>query len=251
MIRQHCFSLLVFGLFFLSQIAFSLCADTAQIERPKELPLYPTCTDSEKSGCRGWEYIGAVKQSELAVPSSQARFYQWESGDTLCFLFKRGDDSGLNGTHCYNIKNCKVCAYDGGGAETPFDELQQGKTVKDNCSRCHAAGPILPKDKLWNMSFHLTAKLNQKCAKNGGPHWVDAPDHWEQPNLSRRVPAPESCTNCHTFFVKAQESCRFVKVALEDPDGSMKPNAFDLSSPKGIAECKKFALDLNCPLKCE
>src|SRR5205085_2295555 len=145
-------------------------------------------------------------EKDLTTPSPEARLFLWENKDTLCLLLKRGDDEGLNGTHCYNTKTCDVCAYDGRGKK--FDALQEGKKVEDNCTRCHLSGPILPKNKIWNAAAHLTYDLNSLCVSQGGPRWVDAPSDWTQPDLDRRVDAPVSCTQCHSYFVRGNNFCQ-------------------------------------------
>lgn len=228
---------------------FADCASDAKIERPEELPHYPTCTRMDKSGCRGWEVLGApLLPEDLVITSDPARLFVWESGHTVCLLFKRdADETGLNGTHCYNRNNCDVCAYDGRGTE--FNKLVEGKQVTDNCSQCHLAGPTLPKGKIWSYAYHITKEINEVCAKRGGPRWVNAPDKWLQSDLKRRVSAPKTCLNCHSYFVKGG-GCDQIKIALESPSGSMKKYRFDLTTKEGVNECLKFSKDMECSLTC-
>lgn len=241
---------LAFLISFLSKTVLADCTQLAGIERPGELPDYNFCTLTQTSGCRGWAPIGkSFPQADLMQLPSPGRFYIWESGNTICYLLKRGSNSGLNGIHCYNTKNCKVCSFDGEG--TTFNVLQQGSGVKMDCAHCHVSGPILPNKGSWEPMHHLTSKLSQLCASNGGPEWVESPQFYmKNPDLSRRVEAPQSCNQCHTHFVMGGNYCNQMIYALQNPSGAMKKYGFDLDTPQGVSECQKFSKDMDCNIRC-
>lgn len=231
------------------------CAD-AGIVLPNVLPDVKNCTAAAMppSGCNGWQTVGReyTGDPELqSVSDGTAQLYKFESGTTLCLYLYRTDPSTgdtLNGVHCYNTTNCDVCAFDYVGKNPTWPKLDpvSDPSVKDNCSKCHAAGPITPKKAFKDGVAPTTEDLNTLCAERGGPRWINAPATYVQQDPTRNVPAPAPCDGCHTGgFVKgAVDFCNTVRAAF-GPNGAMAGNPFTDG-----AVCRAFAAAMGCdPVK--
>lgn len=248
--------LVAFSLLFVGKIAFAYCAETANLQVPERLPDFSGCDEKVKTTCYGWEAMGPAIEKDIVSPPGPARLFQWISGDTTCFALIRGKDPNraLSGTHCYNVKTCEVCAYDGtvaGG--TKLNQLTPAAAITDDCSRCHGLGPILPGRTIWEQARHATKSLNQLCASLGGPIWLQAPKNWYQRDPKRIVPAPtvSGCINCHQNFIKNEKMCGIYRHSIFEPTGSMYPNRFDLTDPQQRAECADLAKALECSFPCD
>jgi hypothetical protein len=223
----------------------------AGIALPTTLPDQTTCTDpthDNTNGCEDWTVIGPLYAgpAHLAAPdpapnaTARARFYRWESGTTTCYYlyrFNTANASTLNGVHCYEPTDCKVCAFDWSGARP--DEWSDlwpadgSKGAIQDCSTCHSSGPIAPKKAFWdgllnggkhklcsvnNMPCNadsdcpatqacledlpITSTITCRCGEVGGPDWISAPASWNDQDMARHVDSPPAqggadCPTCH------------------------------------------------------
>ncbi len=234
---------------------------------------------------------------------------------TVCWYIYRepnGRFEGIaNGTLCFNQDTCDVCAFDKVaypfcsldtttfctlGAPDPCDAVGKGTCTLpvrptmlsdlnkpgpapfDNCSRCHAAGTITPKQKFYNAVSGRTKALNLKCAGLGGPNWIGAPAGWATRATMHAVNAPATdCVRCHSKgFVNPLFVCSGDLGKSCDPTASPDPcvapskgtctkddfcaiveATFAPTAPPeqfgamvrrftNGAECYKFAQDMNC-----
>ncbi len=259
------------------------CA-SAGITLPTQLPNQTNCGPNNQNACNGWDRLGVfpetVVSSRANVPAP-ARLYEWNSGPTKCFYVYRvptmGANPTLNGVHCYNTTTCDVCAFDLKtlNREPTWDDLLPASSgMIQDCSTCHAPGPIAPTDPFWEVIQTRSRTLMQTCVGRGGPRWIAAPKSWLKQDVARKFNAPGGCAggNCHnTGFVRgtndfcsqvAQQTftldkpgtcadgmCDDLTTACTDSSmcprvlGAMKANGYVLTDPK---VCKKFAEDLGC-----
>lgn len=234
-----------------------------KIAEPTTLPDQTTCTAAATAAgtqtlCRGWETVGPLFQgaADLAsVPPGAAQLYEWRSGDTTCFYlyrFKPGAPrvTTLNGVHCYNTKSCDVCAWDYKGRRPtlwrqlvppPDPPLPPPAPKFEDCSDCHASGPVTPRKPFHTGVSPATEPINAVCADKGGPNWVNAPGTWAQPANARKVTAVGKCTDCHATFVTAKLFCKAIMLPTFTPGGAMKSSDF-----KDRATCEAFAKAMGC-----
>lgn len=115
-------------------------------------------------------YRGAGDLASLpGGAASSGQFYKWVSGTTTClYLYRVRPDNGqtLNGVHCYNTTTCDVCAFDFKGARPTLWRLLQTPAAPgfEDCSECHAAGPVTPKKPFWDGVKPETEAINLECA---------------------------------------------------------------------------------------
>lgn len=234
------------------------CA-AAGIVLPTTLPDQTMCTAAATAAgtqtlCRGWETVGRLYRGAGDLASlpggaaSSGQFYKWVSGTTTClYLYRVRPDNGqtLNGVHCYNTTTCDVCAFDFKGARPTLWRLLQTPAAPgfEDCSECHAAGPVTPKKPFWDGVKAETEAINLECAKRGGPRWIAAPLSWTQEAAGRHVTAPAKCSACHSegFVNGARLFCDAIVRQTFGPGGAMRGKTF-----KDKAACEKFTSDMGC-----
>jgi hypothetical protein len=200
------------------------------ITLPTDLPKQALCIDNPKPGtpanpdCKGWLVVGKNKKKfeglqELAIALRPALLYEWKSPDkkTVClYLFRGAGVVTANGVLCFNKDTCDVCAYDADGAPPLWANLKAAKTDSiQNCSACHSAGTIAPKEKFLEQVEGTLKSLNDKCAELGGPRWIGAPTSWAARDAAEapagrhvKTPKKSECARCHEDgFIKNLTYC--------------------------------------------
>jgi len=236
------------------------CA-SASITLPTKLPDQNKCAGNTPTDCNDWTPVGRTYAGarEMAVtPWETARLYEWSdpSGKTTCLYLYRTEGGGtFNGAHCYHVDSCDVCAFDFKGAPPTWAQLEPltPTSKMENCSSCHAAGPIVPMKAFLDGVSSATESLNVKCASVGGPQWIAAPADWTQRDTALHVAAPGKCAGCHSGgFVRqdplfVSQFCDTVAGAAFGPDGGMELKKFDDKDAKNDRKlCENFTKAMGC-----